>query len=594
MSGFNRPEGGWTFAYAGINTVDSADQMQPDEYPLAENVRSLPDHHVETRPGYDNFFTVPDVITLTCPTNSGTVDVPYSSSIGVTGGQAPFTYSISSGALPDGLSLDPDTGIISGTPTTDDTFNFTIHVTDSSGQSASAPCYITVSPPAICGLTAELPFELVGGVLVKPSATIDKSYENMGVWIDTADYPGVTTAEVTLGGRIRTNAGGTFFGEWQIVDEDGNVYADITPPSSLADSYVTFPDPAPQFALRSGNHHYFLKVLHGAIFGQATIETATIKLLLNDTIGWKIQIPMISGLDWANTVGVSGTQNASNVASFLIQVYKGDLTTSYFTAPAGHPSYEPGTGGEFGYQTFLKDESKWPTDVTWELEVWGMIESRVGSDTLYVGLVNVDDGTLVTGSEIAITASSLPTRYTASFANNAANFTTGKKFRIRMRYDTADNAESFDLHRVNLYAIQPASGAPDGGVAQIQFPMGYYTATIFHSPYDYLVNGTNLYTDTRFDLGKTTFSFIGSYFGDLSGMHVVLVDYGTNPTFGISSTPSGTIIATFDLPHNNAFDVWQVAFDNSLLVPGHYYTVRGEDLCGATLGMGQWVAETVC
>ena len=53
------------------------------------------------------------------------VNVPYSSALVASGGVPGYTYSISSGSLPGGLTLNPATGAITGTPTTAGTFNFT-------------------------------------------------------------------------------------------------------------------------------------------------------------------------------------------------------------------------------------------------------------------------------------------------------------------------------------------------------------------------------------------------------------------------------------------------------------------------------------
>jgi len=62
----------------------------------------------------------------------GTVGVPYSQTLQATGGTGSYTWSITSGSLPGGLSLTSSTGLISGPPTTAGTSNFTVQVNDGS------------------------------------------------------------------------------------------------------------------------------------------------------------------------------------------------------------------------------------------------------------------------------------------------------------------------------------------------------------------------------------------------------------------------------------------------------------------------------
>ena len=64
----------------------------------------------------------------------------YDETIEVSGGTSPYTWTVSSGALPSGLTLDSDDGDISGTPEhgTAGTHSFTIRVTDSSSPQLSA------------------------------------------------------------------------------------------------------------------------------------------------------------------------------------------------------------------------------------------------------------------------------------------------------------------------------------------------------------------------------------------------------------------------------------------------------------------------
>jgi hypothetical protein len=76
-------------------------------------------------------------LALACPATTGQVGIPYSSSLVANGGVPPYTYSILSGSLPPGLSLNPTTGAISGTPTMKGSYPFVAQVMDSSGGTAN-------------------------------------------------------------------------------------------------------------------------------------------------------------------------------------------------------------------------------------------------------------------------------------------------------------------------------------------------------------------------------------------------------------------------------------------------------------------------
>ncbi len=72
----------------------------------------------------------------------------YSANVKATGGVTPYTWSISSGSLPNGLSIGSNggnDGIISGTPTVNGNPSFTVKVTDNIGETATQTLSIAIT-----------------------------------------------------------------------------------------------------------------------------------------------------------------------------------------------------------------------------------------------------------------------------------------------------------------------------------------------------------------------------------------------------------------------------------------------------------------
>jgi hypothetical protein len=90
---------------------------------------------------------------LTLTTTSlpvGTVGQSYNQTIATNNeGTAPYTFSVTSGTLPDGFTLDTQTGAITGTPNTAGTYTFTISVKDANNNSASESYMLMVNAATV-------------------------------------------------------------------------------------------------------------------------------------------------------------------------------------------------------------------------------------------------------------------------------------------------------------------------------------------------------------------------------------------------------------------------------------------------------------
>ena len=144
----------------------------------------------------------PTITTTSLP--NGTAEAAYSTTL-LADGTAPITWSVTSGSLPEGLSLDASTGMISGTPTAEGGSTFTVTAANAYG-SDSREFTLSIDKPVVIPVTGvkldktSLTLQETGSdtltVTVEPDNATSKNvnWESSDTSIATVDASGKVTA----------------------------------------------------------------------------------------------------------------------------------------------------------------------------------------------------------------------------------------------------------------------------------------------------------------------------------------------------------------------------------------------------------------
>jgi hypothetical protein len=141
-------------------------------------------------------FTISTMTTLTLTTASpllkGIVGYAYSQALAASGGSPPYTWSVTSGSLPSGLTLDASTGTIGGTPSLTGNSTFTVQVRDSSLFAVAKDFQISINP-APAGL-------IISGV----SDSVDSAQQPTIEITSSSPYSSPISGQLTV--RFNSNA----------------------------------------------------------------------------------------------------------------------------------------------------------------------------------------------------------------------------------------------------------------------------------------------------------------------------------------------------------------------------------------------------
>jgi hypothetical protein len=104
---------------------------------------------------------------------AGAVGASYNQQVTASGGLPPYLWQVSGGALPPGLSLNPSTGVISGTPTGTGTFSFTILVKDAGSSTTARDLQMLIGPPLVMPRISSARYKSGGGKLIVSGENFD-------------------------------------------------------------------------------------------------------------------------------------------------------------------------------------------------------------------------------------------------------------------------------------------------------------------------------------------------------------------------------------------------------------------------------------
>jgi hypothetical protein len=169
-------------------------------------------------------------VTASLPTAA--VGSAYSGALTVSGGTPPYTYSTSSGDLPQGVALSNTTGAISGTPTASGSFTFTVLVSDSKGLSKQQPLQITVANATDVAVSVTPSASTVAaGASTQFSAQVSNTTDAAVTW--TASQGTISSTGLYSAPQVSSNTTVTISAA-SIADPAASASASITvnPPSS--------------------------------------------------------------------------------------------------------------------------------------------------------------------------------------------------------------------------------------------------------------------------------------------------------------------------------------------------------------------------
>ena len=135
-----------------------------------------------------------EINTISLP--NGVINAAYSVTLAASGGAAPYRWSLASGTLPTGLSLNTSTGAVTGTPTVAvSSIPLSFHVTDSSNPTITRSANFTLTIASSANITVSVSPKRAGLTVSQALSVIATTNDSAGVtWTATGGSFSSTTS----------------------------------------------------------------------------------------------------------------------------------------------------------------------------------------------------------------------------------------------------------------------------------------------------------------------------------------------------------------------------------------------------------------
>jgi hypothetical protein len=533
----------------GARISGAPDAGSAGSYPLTIKVADSASH-TATAP-YTLTVTAPaapQLVLSGTPAASAYLEQPYSAQFSASGGVGGYVYSISSGTLPPGISLNSSSGLLAGTPTVLGTYpNIVVRVTDSSNTAvASTPFGIAVtdSTPLSISWTPKTQWT-VGDTLstvvtatggkppltysstgtLPPGVTLDPSSGALSGQLTQGGLFGPVSIGVTDGVRTATTTAATFNVSWTPVVVSGN------PPNATSEGSVY----SAQFTASGGAGGYVWALATGTLPAGVSLDPASGLLSGTLSAGSNGTYPNIS-VKATDSAGNSAQSTpfslkvskplaiASNPATFIVAGTP--YNVSFFLSGGSSPYTFSETGTPPGLSFIASGgvdtlSGTATTAGTYPITVTG--KDSTGSSVAYSYTLTVAPKLMVSGSP-ALTVT-VGTPYSAQFVASGG---VGAPYVYNVATGTLPPGLSFDPSSGLLSGSPSAAGTYPGlsigvtdvggltatsAVFSIEVDPAVSGLTISWSPNLTYTDGDNIFTALTVSGGTGNYHF--SYSGTL-------------------------------------------------------------------------------